>query len=353
MKINKIILCFILMVALTMSGTVIVFASENGNSLIVAETNAETDTEKTPKPDVESITEEAVETPPPEEEPDPPSLTIQNVPATMEVGETASLSTTLNNTSDDNVSWKSSDPDILAVDSSGKLTAKAPGSATITGSISGASDKVSITVKEIEPESIKIVSDDFSLTSAVTGYELKVGDVIHLQVEVEPKEATVSGITWQVSDPEIAKIDEYGVLTALNNGEVTITANTDNDIDADIDIKVSSNIPWVMIAIIIPIVLLIIILIIAIIRKKIRDGRSGSKRQAYDEYDDDDEYEDEVDGRSNQYDQNRSMTQEEFEQEKERLRQEAYRQGYEARDREMTRVFNPKDFEPDKDDDMK
>lgn len=344
MNTKKILLCFILILALTMSGTVMVFAAENENTIIVAETENATNDERNMD---STSTDGAVETPAPEEEPDPPSIIIKSFPASIEVGESSSLSVAVNNT-DSEVSWKSSDSNIISIDSLGNITAQSPGTAKITASADGAKDTVSITVNEIKPEEIKIVSDDFGLTSAVTGYELKVGDIVQLKIKVDPKEATISGIKWEVSDPEIAKIDDDGMLTALDNGDVTVTATADNDMTAKMDIKVSSNIPWVIIAIVAVIALIIILLIIAIIRKKMRNrGRRPKRQKQVYDYDDDDDDDDDNQKPGNS---NRPMTEEELEREKERLRQEAYRQGYEDREREMTKVFNPKDFEFDDED---
>lgn len=334
MKTRKILLCLILIMALVISTNAAVFASTGLNYTIVA-----------------SVTDEAVDTPAPEEKPDPPSITIQNIPASMQVGEKATLSYTIKNSDEDNVTWKSNNPDILSVDAGGKLTAVAAGTATITATAGKAKDSIKITVDEVQPEEIEIVSDDFGITSAVTGKEIKKGNTVKLEVKVSPKEATVSGIKWEVDNPKIAEVDEGGTLIALDNGEVVVTATTSEDLSAEIEIKISNNIPWVMIGIIAPVVIVIIILVTLIIRSKMRSNKRSRKRRKYD--DDDDEYEDDDDDEDDKYDNNPTDDDQKKKQEElERLRREAYEQGYKARDKEMTKVFDPKDFELDKDDDI-
>lgn len=332
MRTKKILLCMILILTLVMSGTAMVYASTDslvaGNNLIVAET-----------------TGSGVETPAPEEEEPDPSITIQNIPASMQVGETATLSYTIKNSDEDDVTWSSNNPDILSVDSGGKLTANAEGTAKITAKAGKAKDTVKITVKAVELEGIKIVSKDFGMTASVTGYEMKVGETALFEIEADPKEAAPPEVTWEVSDPKIAEIDEGGTLIALDSGEVVVRASTSDGLEDEIKLTVGTTIPWVMIAIIAVVVIIIIVLVVLVIRKKKNDKKSGKK------YDDDDEYEDDEDEDDDDDDEDDAKSKAQKEKEElERLRQEAYRKGYADRENEMTKMFNPKDFDFDDDD---
>lgn len=321
-----------LTLVLVMTGSYSVFAATSSNVIIVAETSTGG-----------SIT------PPPEEEPDPPSIIIQDYPASMEVGESAKLSYSINNSDSNDVTWKSSDPDLLSIDADGKVTAIAAGTAKITVKCDSATDSVKITVKEVKAESIKITSDDFSLTDNVTGHNLKKGDTIKLQVEASPKEAKIDEVSWEVDDPEIAEIDSGGTLVALKNGKVKVTA-TSGDLSDEIEFQIGSSIPWVMIAIIAAIVIIIIVLIVLIVKSR-RNRKPKSKRpQRYD--DDEDDEDDIMDNEPVDDEAEAKRKQEELEREKARIRQEAYRQGFNDRDKEMTKVFDPKDFETKDDDDI-
>jgi hypothetical protein len=325
-KNRKIILSLILIFTLVISGGGSVLASSQSSDLV--DNNASVLIGET--------TDDAIETPPPEEEPDPPSIIINEYPATMNVGESESLSYTLKNAEDDSVDWDSSDSDVLAVDSNGNATAKSTGTATVTVSAQDTEDSVEITVNEIAAESIKIVSEDFGLTDSVTGHKLDVGDTVVLTVKADPKDATINEITWDVDDSDVAEVDSGGTLVAMKSGTVVVTAETPDGLSDQIEIKIGSDIPWALIAIGAAILLLIIILIILIARKRSRRRPKSGRERYDDDYDDDDDYEDprrEAERRR----------QEELE--KERIRREAYRQGFEERERDMTKVFNPKDFE--------
>lgn len=330
LKNKRIIFCLIMVLMIALTGNTGVLAFTGGSDIIIAET---TDGSITPAP---------------EDEPEPPSIIIQDYPATMTVGETTRLSYKLNNTDTDDVSWKSNDSDVLSVDGDGNVTANAPGSAKITASADGASDSVTINVKQAQAESIKIVSDQFGMTDSVTGYKMDKGDIIKLSIEVKPDDAAVPDVDWEVDDPEVAEIDSDGNLTALGNGKVMVTATADNgNLTDSIEVQVGSSIPWLLIVIIVVIVAIIVVLIVLIVKQRKNSKGKPRKSGKYDENDDDDD-EDDIDD-----DDDEKKKQDDLEKEKERIRREAYLQGFSDRDKEMTKVFDPKDFESrNKDDDI-
>ncbi|TVY01885.1 cadherin-like beta sandwich domain-containing protein [Paenibacillus cremeus] len=55
---------------------------------------------------------------------------------------------------------------------------------------------------------------------------LIVNDSVKLQAQMTPSNATVTDVIWTSSNPEIAKVDSTGKVTALAVGQVTITATT-------------------------------------------------------------------------------------------------------------------------------
>ena len=54
------------------------------------------------------------------------------------------------------------------------------------------------------------------------GSRLRVGDRLQLRAEVLPREATIRNVVWESSDPEIARVDKFGQLTARQSGRVEI-----------------------------------------------------------------------------------------------------------------------------------
>lgn len=52
---------------------------------------------------------------------------------------------------------------------------------------------------------------------------LKVNESIRLQKLILPKDATMRSVIWESSDPAIAMVDKFGIVTARQPGEVTIS----------------------------------------------------------------------------------------------------------------------------------
>ena len=89
-------------------------------------------------------------------------------------------------------------------------------------------------------ESIKLNQDDF---------EIDEGQTKNLTATVNPSSATNKTIKWTSSNTEIATIDQYsGVLTAVKQGNVTITATTNgidewgDNLTASVNVKVNPSI---------------------------------------------------------------------------------------------------------------
>lgn len=89
-------------------------------------------------------------------------------------------------------------------------------------------------------EGIKLNQDDF---------EIDEGQTKNLTATVNPSSATNKTVTWKSSNTEIATIDQYsGVLTAVKQGNVTITATTNgidewgDNLTASVNVKVNPSI---------------------------------------------------------------------------------------------------------------
>lgn len=204
------------------------------------ETAAETDDppatdvaqEEIAPPQEEEPAEEPVRTPPvsqpPAEEPEPtptpvPGAVAVDVPdtsmpyaatrrATARVFSTAG---TLMGAGTYALSWRSSDPAILAVDGNGTVSAVSPGSAWLVASADGVRDSVAIDVTV----DVEIEASDFSLeeggartlSAAATGAS-------GATLDTAP--------TWRSSDATVARVDERtGEVTAVAPGSARITAS--------------------------------------------------------------------------------------------------------------------------------
>lgn len=115
------------------------------------------------------------------------------------------------------VTWESSDTNVAAVDDNGVVTGLLPGTATITvrteeGSFT-ATCEVTV-VEKIAVTGIKLTNDTASI---------QVGSSSALTAIVEPDNASIKDVIWTSSDPDVAAVDDQGVVTGIVAGKATIT----------------------------------------------------------------------------------------------------------------------------------
>lgn len=148
------------------------------------------------------------------------SVVLNRSTASLRVGENVSLSATVlpANASDKSITWSSSDESIATVDETGTLTAIAIGSTTIKAtSVSNPefSDECLITV---------VPTPVTAITLSQSSVAIKVGGSVKIDASVLPESATNKAILWAVTNPEIASVDENGVVTGLALGTTNLTA---------------------------------------------------------------------------------------------------------------------------------
>lgn len=123
---------------------------------------------------------------------------------------------------DAEVSWSSSDTSVAKVDSNGVVTAVGKGSATITAKADSYTAKCEVTVT-VPLESIEITG---------TTDTIKKGQTTKLEVVYNPTDTTDSkDVTWSSSDTNVATVSNDGIVTALKDGTVTITATVGDKTD--------------------------------------------------------------------------------------------------------------------------
>lgn len=121
------------------------------------------------------------------------------------------------------VSWTCDNEAAAIVDSTGKVTAVAPGAATVTAYVgdfaTGPKASCLVTVNAasttIPVESITLNKTE--LTLAVAGEET-------LTATVLPDDATDKTVTWTSSDESVATVDQSGNVTGVKTGTAAITA---------------------------------------------------------------------------------------------------------------------------------
>ncbi len=159
------------------------------------------------------------------------SITLDKSSASLKVGETVTLSATVNpsDATDKTVTWTTSDATVATV-SNGVVTAKKLGTATITAKAGEKTATCSITV---------IPTPVTSITLSKTSASLKVGETVTLTATVNPSDATDKTVTWTTSDATVATVSN-GVVTAKKLGTATITAKA-GDKTASCTVKVLSD----------------------------------------------------------------------------------------------------------------
>ncbi len=129
-----------------------------------------------------------------------------------------SINFTPNNATNQKVTWKSSNPNVVTVDQTGAIYGVSPGNATIQA-ISNENGYVSscrVTVNALSKDLTKITLNKHEVT-------LNVDDEEILSVSYEPSYAEDQNVKWESSDKKIATI-ENGKIKALKAGTTTIKA---------------------------------------------------------------------------------------------------------------------------------
>ena len=163
-----------------------------------------------------------------------PSIKVNNISTTMNVGDTCGFDATIENTSDTAIKVTSSNTDVIFVNNDKTLSAKGVGTSTITIGNNTVSKSFTITVKEV-------FATDLEISMIVN--ELQIGDSLKVKSNITPSNTTNKNITYESSDENIATVTNDGTITGISSGDVTITATTSNDISKTLDITIFEVFP--------------------------------------------------------------------------------------------------------------
>ena len=130
-----------------------------------------------------------------------------------------------------NIKWRSADKRIAKVDSeTGKVTGVKKGRTTIYAKVDGYKEEIKCKVKVLKAPK----TDNFSI-SPKNG-SLKVGQVGQYKIDFD--HGYGGSFTFSSSDPEIASIDEKGLVTAVTPGTCQITATMYNEVSRTVSLQV-------------------------------------------------------------------------------------------------------------------
>ena len=151
-----------------------------------------------------------------------PILEIDENEMTLTVGSTGQLTVSvfLPNWIDKDVTWSSSNTMVATVDATGKVLGITTGTATITVTTAEGSFTASCEVTVVSP--IKGVTlDPTSMTINLYGMG-------KLTATISPANATNKDVTWSSNKPDVATVDNNGLVTAVGVGETRITVTTND-----------------------------------------------------------------------------------------------------------------------------
>ena len=159
------------------------------------------------------------------------SVNLLESSLTLNVGESCELTATvLPEDTTESIAWSSTKSEVASVNN-GKVTAMAPGTATIYATAGVASATCTVTVQPIHVESVILDHSTLALT---------VGAQKSLIATISPSNATDKSVSWSSSDETVATVSESGEVTAVANGSATITVTTtDGQKTASCEVTVS------------------------------------------------------------------------------------------------------------------
>ena len=127
------------------------------------------------------------------------------------------------------LTWYSSDMDVVLVSEQGVVSAMGGGSAVITVRTgNGKTADLAVTVK-VNPERLLVNAESLLLT---------VGEQIQLETELLPESTTETGITFSSNHPETVGVEGNGLVSAIAAGEAMITVSAQNDLTVQIPVTV-------------------------------------------------------------------------------------------------------------------
>ena len=182
------------------------------------------------KSGIATVTVSAFVAPPP---PPPPAqvaiVLVEPASAVLMVDDRLQLAAQVRDSNGDvmsgqTITWSSSAPNIASVNSNGRVTGVAAGSAIIAATVGGKSGSVSITVNTTPPTAAQVGS----VTVTPGNASMAPGATVSLSASVKDTNGSLlagQNVTWASSASAIASVAPDGLVTARTAGSATISAS--------------------------------------------------------------------------------------------------------------------------------
>lgn len=150
------------------------------------------------------------------------NVTLEPNTLALEVNGTEKLTATVepSDATNQNVTWESSNPDIVTVEQDGTVRAVSAGEATIKVAAQDGSGQYAECKVTVSAPTKPVTNVSLNKTEL----ELAVGDTEKLTAKVEPSDATNQKVTWESNATNVATVDNSGKVTAVSEGTAAITA---------------------------------------------------------------------------------------------------------------------------------
>ena len=158
------------------------------------------------------------------------SITIGGLPASGSIylsgDDTTTITASINpsDATSGTVTWTSSDPSVVKIDSTGKITGISNGTATITVTSGGVTQTCPVVISDpVAVEDITLSGVEGVSTGEVSFEE---GETTTVTAAIVPPNATGGAVIWTSEDPSVATIDSTGTITGVTEGTTTITSTS-------------------------------------------------------------------------------------------------------------------------------
>ena len=123
---------------------------------------------------------------------------------------------------DKSVVWSTDNSAVATVSSDGTVTGVGKGTAVITCTTADGGGEAFCTVTVKKKTHVQNIELSYGDEPNFTSKTLYKGQSFKLEASVSPEDATFKNVRWNSSDVNIATVDEFGRVTAVGGGKVTI-----------------------------------------------------------------------------------------------------------------------------------
>lgn len=139
------------------------------------------------------------------------------------------------------IKWSSSDESVATISEFGAIHLHSAGTATITGTLYNGV-KQSLTLHSVPYEDIPDYIDIEDVSFDKNSLTIQSGKSAQLRYEITPTQYSEAEMLWISTNPEVADVDEFGIVTANKPGNTTILLfNSDSSIYTTCSIKVTKS----------------------------------------------------------------------------------------------------------------